>query len=175
MAPDPSTTALVDLYAVHAPRLAGLARVLGVPTGECEDVAQEAFLRLHRRWDSMADRRDVPAYLRTTVVNLARDRARRRTHPWPNAGHALGADVEAGGRAALDGLAAALGDLPDRQRECVALRFYGELSDREIAGVTGLSLGSVKTHLRRGIAALRPALAPLLQTTDAPSTDRNPT
>jgi len=147
------------VYRAEAPKLAGIARALGVPTAECEDVVQEAFVRLHRRWDSLSEREDLGGYLRVTVVNLVRDRARRsgrdRTsteEPAPGADH----DAEVGAlsrrvEAALDGLSA-------RQRECVVLRYYGGLSDREIATATGLGLGSVKTHVRRGLAALRPVL-----------------
>jgi RNA polymerase sigma factor (sigma-70 family) len=53
---------------------------------------------------------------------------------------------------------AALRALPDRQRECLALRYYLDLSESEIAATLGISAGSVKTHTHRGIAALERAL-----------------
>ncbi len=48
----------------------------------------------------------------------------------------------------------ALRALPTRQKECLALRYYLELSEAEIAAVLGISPGSVKTHVHRGLAAL---------------------
>jgi len=54
----------------------------------------------------------------------------------------------------------ALRDLPTRQRECLVLRYYAELSEAEVAAALGISAGSVKTHTHRGIAALERALEP---------------
>lgn len=51
--------------------------------------------------------------------------------------------------------------LPRRQRDCVVLRFYADLSDREIAEAVGISPGSVKTHLHRARAALATSLEAL--------------
>ena len=48
---------------------------------------------------------------------------------------------------------AALRSLPDRQRECLVLRYYLDLSEAEIAATLGISAGSVKTHSHRGVAA----------------------
>lgn len=53
---------------------------------------------------------------------------------------------------------AALRTLPCRQRECLALRYYLDLSEREIADALGISTGSVKTHASRGLASLTTAL-----------------
>ena len=53
---------------------------------------------------------------------------------------------------------AALRLLPDRQRECLVLRYYLELSEAEIAAAMGISGGSVKTHAHRGLAALATTL-----------------
>lgn len=51
-------------------------------------------------------------------------------------------------------MAAALAALPDRQRACVALRFYAGLSEAETANTLGISTGSVKTHIHRGLTTL---------------------
>lgn len=53
---------------------------------------------------------------------------------------------------------AALRDLAPRQRDCLVLRYYLELSEREIATTLGISPNSVKTHCRRGMAALQTRL-----------------
>lgn len=162
---------LVGLYRSEAPRLAGLARALGTPTAECEDLVQEAFVRLHRAWEGL-DRRDrLGGYLHTTVVNLVRDRARRGVRR-PVAGAVAIPRVEVVREDEADVLArrlvvdAALESLSSRQRECVVLRYYTGLSDAEIAAATGLSVGSAKTHLRRGLHALRGALGELAGSED---------
>jgi RNA polymerase sigma-70 factor (ECF subfamily) len=52
----------------------------------------------------------------------------------------------------------ALADLDEPYREVVALRFFGDLSLSEIAEQTGRPLGTVKTHLHRGLSRLKLAL-----------------
>ena len=63
-----------------------------------------------------------------------------------------------GGGERLREVMAALRTLPTRQRECLVLRYYEELSESEIAQALGISTGSVKTHTSRGMAALARAL-----------------
>jgi RNA polymerase sigma factor (sigma-70 family) len=58
-------------------------------------------------------------------------------------------------------IAAAVRALPRRQRDCVVLRYYGDLADPEIATTLGVSVGSVKTHLHRARTALAPRLEAL--------------
>jgi RNA polymerase sigma-70 factor (sigma-E family) len=138
-----------------------LAHLLG--SDDPEDVVQEAFVRLHARWDRLRDRTAAGGYLRTTVVNVVRSRAehravvRRRTPP---AERTEAASAEA---AALDGLGdatmlAALRDLSPRQREALVLRFWLVLSERKIADAMGTSTGTAKSHVSRGLSALRAAL-----------------
>jgi RNA polymerase sigma factor (sigma-70 family) len=62
-------------------------------------------------------------------------------------------------RAVIDALA----ELPRRQREVLALRYYLDLSEREIAETLGISAGAVKSHASRGAAALRTHLTHLLE------------
>ena len=59
----------------------------------------------------------------------------------------------------------ALARLPRRQREVLALRYYLDLSEREIAETLGISPGAVKSHASRGADALRRSLSPLLEET----------
>ena len=107
---------------------------------------------------SLHDRSRVLAYLRTTAFNLARSGFRRRIvalrHRPTAAPNAPSAESGVVLREDQAEVAAALRRLSGRQRECVVLRFWGGLSDSEIATSTGLSVNSVKTHLRRGLAAL---------------------
>ncbi len=60
-----------------------------------------------------------------------------------------------------DRVLAALRSLPDRQREVLALRYYLDLSEAEIAATLGISAGSVKTHAHRGLATLAERLEDL--------------
>ena len=112
----------------------------------------------------------MPAYLRQTVVNRSRSvlrhlkrrrqaPARRRRSDDPGADH----DVLRGARrhAVIDAMAR----LPRRQREVLALRYYLDLSEREIAETLGISPGAVKSHASRGADALRRSLSPLLEET----------
>lgn len=149
---------LVDLYRAHGRELLEMVWVFVGDKATAEDIVQEAFIRLHRAWPRIHDRNRVLAYLRTTAFNLARSGFRRRMvalrhrpaappdAPSAEAGVVLSEDQAE--------VAAALRRLSGRQRECVVLRFWGGLSDSEIATSIGLSVNSAKTHLRRGLAAL---------------------
>jgi RNA polymerase sigma-70 factor (sigma-E family) len=147
--------ALTCIYRAEYRRLVRLACLLLDDRGAGEETVQEAFIRLHRHWARV---QDAPAYLRSTVLNLARSRLRRRLvarkhqpTPRPNA-------VSAEAHAVLSEdqreVIAALRGLPRRQRECLVLRYYLELSEAEIASTLGISAGSVKSHTHRGLAAL---------------------
>jgi RNA polymerase sigma-70 factor (sigma-E family) len=122
-----------------------------------EELVQEAFARLQRAWP-LRDADAAPAYLRSTVLNLARSRLRRRlvaSRRGPHAiGDAPGADEQALLRDDQRAVLAAVRELPRRQRECVVLRYYADLSEAEIASALGISTGSVKSHTSRAMAAL---------------------
>jgi len=136
--------------------LVRLARLLVDDVGSAEEVVQDAFVALHRGWDRA---RDPVAFVRTCVVNGARGRLRRRAtarrHPFAGAAQDASPEVDP---VVLDedrrAVAAALRSLPARQRECLALRSYDDLSEAEIAATLGISAGSVKTHVHRGTTAL---------------------
>ncbi len=105
------------------------------------------------------------AYLRRSVVNLSRGRHRHlivvRRHPSRPDAPALAAEDEAARRHVQSRVADAIHSLPDRQRECMVLRCYGEATDTEITDALGISVGSVKTHLHRARAALATVLEDL--------------
>jgi len=157
-------------------------RVLG-DAQEAEDVAQEAFVSAYRSLGSWRADGPFGAWLSRIAIRLAvRQLGRRRAvtwvrpsiergdrnealdivDEWPDLRAGSGADPE---RAALLGerdraLQAAVAALADPYRETVALRFFAERSLDEIASVTGRPLGTVKTHLRRGLLQLRDRLEP---------------
>ena len=147
---------LRDLYREHRAALVRLAALL--VGDEAEEVVHDAFVRTHVAWDRLRDPERALSYLRSAVLNGARSRLRhlrvvdrtRLVPPGP------GRSAEAVAMAAEEHrrVTAALRSLPTRQRECLALRYYLDLSEAEIASTLGISPGSVKTHVHRGLVAL---------------------
>lgn len=152
---------VAELFAAEGARLVRLARIFTDDRNAAEDLVQEAFIRLHRAAHRIADPAKAAPYLRSIVVNLARDHNRRglmslRHQEALPAGSSPDApeDVLVVGeerRRVIEELR----ELSPRQRECIMLRFYLELTEVEIAALLGISNNSVKTHSRRGMEALR--------------------
>lgn len=148
------------LFYEHASRLVRLAALLGAD--DPEDVAAEAFCRLYAaRRRLRDDDASVVGYLNRIVVNHVRDRQRRATVArreahllTPPAAPPDAITSHADRLAVMD----ALNGLPPRQRETVVLRFWLDLPLGEIAEMTGVSTGTVKSHLSRGMAALATSL-----------------
>lgn len=133
-----------------------LAAMLGAD--DPEDVAQEAFVRLHRRSRTLRDPHAALGYLRTTVVNLTRSRLRhlsvvRRNRPAPPEDTAS-AEHHAVRRESSRELVAALGRLSARHREALVLRYWLDLTEAEMAEAMSVSRGTVKSHVSRGLDAL---------------------
>ena len=155
-----------QLFRTRYADLVGLARLLVDDTDTAEEVVQEAFVRLYASWPRLRDRHRAEAYLRSSVWNLARDRLRRRrTVRWHEStaraeGDRLGTRPVTGPADSLLGderrrtVAAALDRLPRRQRECLVLRYWQDLSERDIAATLGISAGSVKRHVHRAMTKL---------------------
>ncbi|MFC7486006.1 RNA polymerase sigma factor [Knoellia sp. CPCC 206453] len=105
---------------------------------------------------------NAAAYLRSIVINLARDHNRRGLvslrHRPPAIGDSASAEEDAATRAQRQEVIDALRTLPRRQRDCVTLRYYLDLSIPDIAETLGLSANTVKTHLQRGLASLAQTL-----------------
>jgi RNA polymerase sigma-70 factor (sigma-E family) len=143
-----SRTELEALYRLQRDPMVRLARLMTGSKATAEEVVQEAFLRVADRVVSV----DNPeGYLRTTVVNLARNNRRRsgfeRQLPPPDIIHTSEPEV--------DEMWAAVCRLPFSQRAVLALRFYEDLSENEIARTLGCRPGTVKSRLHRGLANLR--------------------
>jgi len=138
-------------YRSEYPSAVRLARLL-VPDAAAEDLAQEAFSRLHGRFTALEN---PPAYLRRTLVNLGRTwhRSARREEgrlqkvapPEP---------VDLGAAEMLDAIDA----LPYRQKAVVVLRYWLDLSEAEIAEVLGCRAGTVKSLAARALRRLRKAV-----------------
>ncbi len=138
----------------RAYRLAGI--VLGDPS-EAQDAVHDAALRAWRHWGDLRDSQRFDAWFDRIVVNVCRDRSRRRRLspvslatpidlPGPDASATL---------TERDALDRALADLPAEQRLVLALRFVEDLTVPEIAARTGVPDGTVKSRLHRGLSALR--------------------
>jgi RNA polymerase sigma-70 factor (sigma-E family) len=126
---------------------------------EAEDIAQEACARVFSRWSSVRDHAE-PWCVRV-ASNLALDtlRARTRAVRRNERIRAAGSASDPALDARLD-LYVALERLPRRQRQTVVLRYLGDLSEAQTAELLGCSVGSVKTHASRGLAALRGVMTP---------------
>ncbi|QNE19998.1 sigma-70 family RNA polymerase sigma factor [Kribbella qitaiheensis] len=156
---------VVALFQAEGARLVQLARWFVDDRTAAEDLVQEAFLRLARNQHRINDPDRAAAYLRSIVVNLARDHNRRGLVSLRHRPPAVVDDRSAEDHAAVDEsrreVIEALRQLPRRQRDCLVLRYYLELSVGAIAETLGLSPNSVKTHLQRGMRALKAELEEL--------------
>ena len=125
-------------------------RLLGERT-VAEDIAAEALARAYSRWSSVSGHAE--AWVVTVATNLALDVGRHRARS--------GSMLELIDEGTVDhvetrlDLQAALRALPRRQREVVALRFLGDLSEHATAAALGLNIGTVKSHASRGLSRLR--------------------
>jgi RNA polymerase sigma-70 factor (sigma-E family) len=153
---------VVQLFEQEGQSLVRLARLFVDDRNAAEDLVQEAFIRLARSAHRIQDETKAAAYLRSIVLNLARDDNRRglvslRHHLPQDAHRASTEDVielEEDKQQVID----ALRELPHRQRTALVLRYYDELGIDDIAAAMGISRNSVKTHLQRGLAALEDKL-----------------
>ncbi|WP_130293385.1 RNA polymerase sigma factor [Pseudonocardia sediminis] len=149
---------LADLYRDHRTRLMRLAMLLVDIPATAEDVVQEAFAGLHRHWSGLRDETAAVAYLRAAVVNGSRSVLRRRRtareYVPPHAANARSAESLAMLSAEHQQVVDALSGLPPRQREVLVLRYYGGLSESEIAEAAGMSRGTVKSTASRALDAV---------------------
>jgi RNA polymerase sigma-70 factor (sigma-E family) len=147
-----------DLYRTHRMQMVRLAILLVDDMASAEDVVQEAFAGLYRNWGGLRDRNAAIGYLRTAVVNGSRSMLRRRrtarAYVPPDPGTARSAESLAMLSSEHQAVVTALGNLAPRQREVLVLRYYGGLSEAEIADATGLSKGTVKSTASRAVAKL---------------------
>jgi RNA polymerase sigma-70 factor (sigma-E family) len=147
---------LAELYERHASEAGRLAYLLTGDRELAEDLVQDAFVKLTGRFFHLRDPGGFHAYLRTTVVNLARSHHRRRAVERRYAEREAGIDrsVAAIDRSDRDLLRGALLSLPVRQRTAVVLRFYEDMSVAQTASCMRCSEGTVKSLASRGTARL---------------------
>lgn len=144
-----------EWVAARGPSLLRLARVLSGNAAEAEDVMQEALSRAWSRWSRISAMTDPAAYVRRMVVHEHTSwwrKFRRRESPTEVLPDEVVADREADDH---DRIWAACRRLPEAQRTAVVLRFYEQLEYAEIAELTGVREGSVRSRVSRGLAVLR--------------------
>jgi len=144
------------LYQAHALGLMRLAHVMLGDRQSAEDVVQEAFCGLYRRWSHLSDAGRALQYLRASVLNGCRS-LQRRTPPRGQPGD--GQPVVSAEATVLTGeerreVMRALRRLPARQREALVLRYYLDLSAEEIAATMGIGPSSVRSAIHRALASL---------------------
>ena len=157
---DDAEHAVTALYQEHA---VGFLRLAVVMLGErpaAEDVVQDAFCALYRRWAYLTDPGNALSYLRSSILNGCRSELRRRIrHERRASREPVPADAASAEVAALIGedhreVLDALRRLPSRQREALVLRFYLDLSEAETAASMGVRAGTVKSTTSRALGAL---------------------
>jgi RNA polymerase sigma-70 factor (sigma-E family) len=142
-----------DFYAAHYTALVRLATVMSGSADTAPDLVQDCFVGLHRRWASVGD---PLAYVRRSVVNACASHHRRTARARRLAPPALPPDSELG----ADELEDAVAKLTSRQRVAVVLRYYGDLSDSEIARTLRCRPGTVRSLIHRALADLRKVIEP---------------
>jgi len=151
------------LYRDEFTRLARLADVILDDRGAAEEIVQEVFADVLRRWPSVEGQPWLPDFLRRSVIGHCRDFAKGRSPSIADVDQVAGEgrDETADGYLAWSArteVRRALARLPLRQRECVAARYLLEMGDAETARLLGISVGSVNTHVRRGMHTLEKLL-----------------
>lgn len=148
-----------ELFRGHHLELVRLALVMVGDLATAEDVVQDCFERLHRRWHVIREPDRALVYARSAVLNGCRSVHRRSAVSrkyGPRLAQPADPTVPDAAAATADRgqLAAALRQLPRRQREVLVLRYYADLSVAEIAETLGISPGNVRACVSRGLAAL---------------------
>ena len=125
---------------------------------QASDHVQEGLIRVYVAWPRLTRAGREYAYARKAVVSAFLDHARRRSSTEipvePDRNVSSGQDV-AESVAVRAALMSALADLPLRQRACVVLRYFDDLSIADTAAVLGCSEGTVKSQTSRALASLR--------------------
>jgi RNA polymerase sigma-70 factor (sigma-E family) len=154
--------AVTEMYITHYRSLVRLAALLVRDVATAEEVVQDSFMAMHSAWRRLREDDKALSYLRQSVVNRSRSVLRHRVVVDRNAPKPA-PDMPSAEQGALTllertAVVTALRSLPARQREALVLRYYGDLSEAQIASAMGISKGAVKSHTARAIASLRALL-----------------
>jgi RNA polymerase sigma factor (sigma-70 family) len=151
--PGSSPSSVSDLYLQQYEPMVRLAYLLSGSRAVAEELVQDSFVQLHRRWTTVAHPR---AYLRASVVNGCRGHHRRALRERSHFPELVTDAVTPETPVILDAVAM----LPYRQRAALVLRFYEDRTDEDIADVLGCRPATVRSLLHRGLLALRKVVEP---------------
>ncbi len=157
----PAALSVTDLFREHHLELVRLALVMVGDLVTAEDVVQDAFEGLHRRWPALREPEHGLAYVRCSVLNGCRAVHRRAAVARKHAPQLVGTRADTGPEAATadrSEMAIALRTLPRRQREVLVLRYYADLDVAEVASTLRIAPSAVRSNCSRGLAALARAL-----------------
>ena len=146
-----------EFVAASQRRMVRLADLLTGDRGRAEDLAQEGYAKAYAVWGRIRAG-DPAAYVRRCILNANTDWWRRRT--WREQSHSFVPDLPdrtdmAGDFAARHVVLQALARLTARERTVLALRFYLDLTESQIAGELGIATGTVKSTAARALSKLR--------------------
>lgn len=151
-----------DIFAAHHAEALRLAYLLCGDHHRAEDAVSEAFVKVYRRWER-GGVSQPRAYIRRAVVNEINSRFRRlaleRREAAKRSGDERGSRTSEDSVADRDQMFRVLQELPERQRTAVVLRYYEDMSEADAAEAMGVSVGTVKSSLSRGLARMRSLLA----------------
>ncbi|MBT0773648.1 SigE family RNA polymerase sigma factor [Kineosporia sp. J2-2] len=124
--------------------------------GRAEDLVQSAFEKVHRRWHHVSQMDAPLEYVRRVMVTTAISWRRRR-----GSGEIPSLSVDVGLHDPYERidqreqLIGALRQLPNKMRAALVLRYFEDLSEADVAAAMGCSVGTVKSHISRGLQRLR--------------------
>lgn len=157
----------VEAYVASAmPRLVGLAHAMTGNKADAEDLVQDTLATVITKWARVSDANNIDAYVRRTMVNTLISKKRRRwntevvshevvTADRPPTGSADLSDDVSTGVSNRDAVLGMLRELPERQRAVIALRYYEDLPDAEIARALDCSEQAVRSAAHNAMKSLR--------------------
>lgn len=142
--------------AARGQRLIRGAVLLGCSPQDAEDLAQTTLMRCYSSWDKVHRARDIDAYLyRVLFNNLMSARRRRWTGETPNARPPEEAGPDTSDHlASAASVRAALRGMTQEHRSVLVLRYFADLTDRQVADVLSVPVGTVRSRLARALSQL---------------------
>ena len=164
--------AIAWLFRTRYGDLVRLAYLLTSDNAMAEELVQEAFVVTWRSWDKLSAPEAAFAYLRATVVNLARMSLRRRLLELRHRRAEIAEPaVEYDPAGGID-LADLVAGLSMRRRACIVLRYFADLSEEETARLLGVSVGTVKSTTHKALRDLERRLGATEAATGLPRRER---
>jgi RNA polymerase sigma-70 factor (sigma-E family) len=155
--PDPDLVQFETFVVHRLPALYRYARTLTGSRHEAEDLVQEALTRTGVAWRRVRRKDDPEGYVRTTMIRIIANRWRRpyREYPVLELPDRPQADLDLERVTEDSAFHATLAGLPLRMRAVLVLRYVDQLSDPQIAGLMGCSVGTVRSQASRALSKLR--------------------